>query len=38
MESVVEAKDRKIREECVPGKPMSLFTTSPHKVRCYLLQ
>ena len=32
MESVADATDKKIREECYPGKPISVFSSSPHKV------
>ena len=32
MESVAAATDTKIKEECTPGKPISIFTYEPPKV------
>ena len=32
MESVADAADAKIRDECSPGKPMTVFSPTAHKV------
>jgi len=34
---VSDAPDAKVREECVPGKPMTVFSSSAHKVLVYSL-
>ena len=26
------ATDKKVKEDCIPGKPISVFTSDPHKV------
>ncbi len=38
LESVTDATESKIKEECAPGRPMSIFSDKPHKVtnKCYL--
>jgi len=33
IEGISEACESKIKEECAPGKPMSIFTDKPHKVK-----
>ena len=35
IENVSDAPDAKVWEECVPGKPMTVFSTSAHKVLVY---
>ena len=32
MEDAATSQDAKIREDCTPGKPLSVFTSSAHKV------
>ena len=27
-----QSTDKKIKEDCIPGKPMSVFVSDPHKV------
>ena len=32
IEDVGQSTDKKVKEECIPGKPMSVFVSDPHKV------
>ena len=32
IEDLEEATDKKVQEECIPGKPISVFTTNSPKV------
>ena len=36
IEDLEKATDKKIQEECIPGKPISLFTTSSPKVNLFM--
>ena len=33
VESVSQSPDKKVKEECSPGKPITVFSSTPHKVR-----
>ncbi|XP_065886463.1 leucine--tRNA ligase, cytoplasmic-like isoform X2 [Dysidea avara] len=34
IEDVENATDKKVKEDCIPGKPISVFTSDPHKPFC----